>query len=152
MAKETNIPPFGKEGLKLFQQLNPFKQYKFPEVETDTLLSNYKQNVELINRTQNIATETTQSVIDLHKQSFKKVFDQWNEEIMNSISNKPFEEKMTHQAETAKTLVDEMINHMRDVNVVIAESNKNIIDSIQNHLQEGLNESATLVKKGKEQR
>src|SRR5579863_277291 len=116
MDKIVNILPFGEEGLKQFQQFSPFKQYKFPGVNTNTLLSSYEQNVEFMNTAQKIATEATQSMMELQKEYFEKVFNQWSEEVMNSFSKNSFEEKITHQAETAKTMVDEMINYGRDIN------------------------------------
>ena len=56
MTKETNIPPFGA------QRFNPFKQFKLPDVDTETLLSSYQKNMELMNTTQRVVAETTQSI------------------------------------------------------------------------------------------
>ena len=138
MAKETNIPPFMEDS---------FKKFKLPGVDMETLLSSYQKNMELINTTQKIATETTQSVMELQKQYFKKVFDQWNEEVKTNISKTSLDEKTAYKAETAKTAVDETIQHVRDVNSLIAKSNEKIIDSIQTRFKEGLDESAALAKK-----
>lgn len=146
MAKETNIPPFMEEGFC------SFKQFKFPGADMETLLSTYQKNMELMNAAQKITTETTQSVMDLQKQYFKSVFDQWNDEIKNSFSKAPSEEKTAHQAETAKAAVDQTIKHVRDVNAIIAKSNETIIESMQNHFKKSLNESSDLAKKNKDKR
>ncbi|MBY0293436.1 MAG: TIGR01841 family phasin [Alphaproteobacteria bacterium] len=146
MAKETNIPPFMEEGFR------SFKQFKFPGADMETLLSTHQRNMELMNAAQKITTETTQTVMDLQKQYFKSIFDQWNDEVKNSFSKAPSEEKTAHQTETAKAAIDQTIKHVRDVNDIIAKSNETIIESIQKHFKESLNNSADLAKKSKEKR
>ena len=146
MAKETNIPPFMEEGFC------SFKQFKFPGADMETLLSTYQRNMELMNAAQKTTTETTQTVMDLQKQYFKSLFDQWNDEIKNSFSKAPADQKTAHQAEAAKAAVDQTIKHVRDVNAIIAKSNETIIESMQKHFKESLNESSNLAKKSKEKR
>jgi len=146
MTKETNIPPFGEEGL------GSFKNFKFPGVDMETLLASYQRNMELMNTTQRIGAETVQSVMELQNQYLKRVFDQWNEQIKYGFSKSPLEEKTTRQAENAKATVDKTIEHVRDVNSIVAKSNEKIIQSVQKRFKEGLDESLNLAKKGKTQR
>ncbi len=146
MAKETNIPPFMEE------ELNSFKQFKCPGVDMETLLSCYKKNMELMNTTQKIATEATQSVMELQKKYFKSVFDQMNEEVKSNFSKASFAEKAAHQANTAKITADETMKHVRDVSSIIAKSNEQVVESIQKRFKEILDESANQAKKSQEPR
>ena len=109
MAKETNVPPFSEEGFKLFQQFNPFKQFKVPGMDMKSLMSNYQRNIELINATQQVVAEATKSVMELQSEYMKKVFDQWNAQIKYCCSKAPLEEKMAQEAEGAKKAVNQTI-------------------------------------------
>lgn len=149
MTKETNIPPFGEEGFRTF---NPFKQFKYPGVDMETLMATYQRNMELMNSTQQIAMEATQSVMELQREYIKKAFDQWNEQIKYTCSKAPLGEKTAHHVDTTKTAVDQTIEHVRDVNSIIAKSNEKIINSVQKRFKESLDESATLAKKSRPHR
>lgn len=151
MAKETNIPPFGEEGLKLFQQVNPFKQFKAPGMDMGFLMSNYQRNIELINATQQVVAEATKSIMKLQSEYMKKVFDQWNAQVKDCCSQIPLEEKTAHQAEAAKTAVNQTIAHTQELNAIVAKSNEKIIDSVQKRFKEGLDESLNPTKGSKKQ-
>lgn len=148
MAKDTNIPPFGEEGLKLFQQFNPFKQFKAPGMDMGVLMSNYQRNMELISATQQVVAEATKSIMELQSEYMKKVFDQWNTQVKDRCSKSPLEEKTAHQAEAAETAVKQTIAHTQALNAIVTKSNEQIIDSVQKRFKEGLDESMNITKKG----
>lgn len=143
MAKGTNIPPFIEEGL------SSFKQFKFPGVDMETLLSSHQRNMELIATTQQIAAESTKSIMELQNEYLKKVFDQWNEQVKCCCSKAPMEEKTTDQAKAAKAVVNEAVEHTQEFNSIIAKSIEKIGQSVQKRMKEGLEESVNLVKKSR---
>ncbi|EKE09306.1 MAG: phasin [uncultured bacterium] len=145
MAKEKNIPPFG-EGL-----FNPFKGMNNPVFDMKTLTANYQQNIELMNSTQKIAVEATQSIMALQNQYLKNIFEQWNKGMKNCLSQIPLEEKMTCQSESTKVMVDKTVEHARDINAIIEKSNEKVVESLQKHFKKGLDESADVTKKMKEE-
>ena len=151
MVKETNIPPFGSEEANPFKKFDAFKQFKLPGLDLETLILNYQRNIELVNSTQQVVAEATKSIMELQSEYMKKGFDQWNVQVKDCCSKAPFEEKTTHQAEAAKTAVNQTIAHAQEVNSIIAKSSEKIIGSVQKRFKEGLDESAILVKKGKVQ-
>ena len=150
MTKETNFPPFGEEGLKVFQQFNPFKQYKFPQNTMEPLFSCHQKNMELMTHIQQLTTETTKSIMDRQNEYFKGIFEQCSEHLKYYGAKSPLEKKTTHHAEISKELFDKTIEHLSEFNSTLTQSNKQIIELFQTRFQEGLNESATLVKNGKE--
>ncbi len=85
MTKEKNIPPFGSE------ETNPFHQFKFPEGSMETLLSNYKKNMELITAAHQLAADSAKSIMDRQNEYCKEVFDKWNEQIKLCSSKAPLE-------------------------------------------------------------
>lgn len=141
MSKKSNVPPF------FGQEFGSFKGLEFPGINMETLLSSYQKNMELMNATQKIATETAQTLMEIQNQYAQKVFGQVNQQAKHALSKAPLEEKTTHQAEVAKTTVDELIKHLRTTNTIIAQSNEQIIESIQKRFKESLDESSELVKK-----
>ena len=147
MAKEANIPPFGEEGLKLFQQCNPFKQFKVPGMDMGVLMSNYQRNMELMTAAQQIASESTKTIIELQNQYVKAFFGQWNEQVKCCCSKAPPEEKIARQSEACKETLDKTIEHLRDVNAEVVKANERIIESVQRHFQESLDESFNLATK-----
>jgi len=66
MIKKNNIPPLGNKKKQALLQI-------------ETLIEEYKSNVELMNMTQQIAIEATNSVIQLQTQYMKQVYDQLSE-------------------------------------------------------------------------
>lgn len=150
MAKETNIPPFGEEGLKLFQQFNPFTQFKFPQGNMEPLLSSHQKNMELMANVQHLTTETTKSIMNRQNEYFKGIFEQCSEHLKCCGAKSPLEEKTAHQAEVSKELFDKTREYLSEVNSTLTQSNKQIIELFQTRFQEGLDESLRAVKKGKE--
>lgn len=144
MAKEENIPPFGE---RLF---NPFKGMNYPAFDMKTLTSSCQKNIELMNSNQKIVAEATQSIMALQNQYLKTIFEQGNKGMKNCLSQAPLEEKMTCQSEVTKAMVDKTVEHARDINSIIEKSNENMIESIQTHFKEGLDESADIAQKMKE--
>jgi len=148
MAKETNVPPFGEEGFKLFQQFNPFKKFQAPGMDMGILMQNYQRNIELMNATQQVVAEATKSIMELQSEYMKKVFDQWNEQAKYCCSKAPLEEKTAQQAMVAKKAVNQTIEHTQELNAIVTKSNENIMDSIQKRFKEGVDESLNITKKG----
>ncbi|HUX80675.1 MAG TPA: phasin family protein [Alphaproteobacteria bacterium] len=150
MAKETNIPPFGNAEANPFKQFDAFKQFKFPGLDLETLLLNYQKNMELMNSTQQVAVEATKSIMKLQNDYFKKVFDQWNEQVKCCCSKTPLEDKTTRQAEVTKAALDQAVEHTQGLTSIVAKSNEKIVDSVQKRIKEGLDESLNLAKKSRE--
>ena len=148
MTKETNAPPFGKEWTTSFNQFNPFKQFKFPGVDAGTLLSSAQKNMELIAKAQQLAADSTKSIIDRQNEYCKDAFDQWNEHLKFCCSKAPLEEKTAHHADISKKAIDKTVTHLRDVNSIIAKTHEKIVESVQNRLKESIDESLNLAKKG----
>ncbi|HUX80435.1 MAG TPA: phasin family protein [Alphaproteobacteria bacterium] len=144
MDKEKNI--FGEESF------NAFKQFKFPGLDLETLLSNYQRNMELMNSTQQVVVEATKSIMELQNDYFKKVFAQWNEQVKYCCSKAPLEDKTTRQAEATKAALDQAVEHTQGLTSIVAKSNEKIIGSVQKHIKEGLDESLNLAKKSREKR
>jgi len=142
MPKETNIPPFNA--------FNSFKNFKFPALNMDIFLSSYQRNIELMNKTMKIATETTQSLMELQSQYVQKAFDQWNEEVKFSFSKTPLDKKTTHEADTVKSTVADAIKHTQNVSSILAKSNEQVIESIQKCFKEVTDKPSGLGKKGNE--
>lgn len=141
MARESNIPPF------LGKEFGSFKNFKFPGGNMDKLLSGYRKNMELMNATQKIVTETMNSLREGQKQYTQKVISEWHKQVENSLSRVPFEEKTAQHTQAVKTTVDETIQHLRSTNSIISQSNKQIIESIQRRFQEVVDESSEILKK-----
>lgn len=144
MAKETHIPPFMEEGL------NPFKHFKFPGADIENLMTMYQKNIELMSSAQEIATETTKSVMELQRQYMKRAFDQWNDQVKSYCSKTPLQEKASSHADAAKEAVNQTLEHIQEVNSIIAKSNEQINKSIQKRFKEGLDESLNMAKKTKD--
>lgn len=143
MAKNTNIPPFMEEGL------NAFKKHKFPGVDMETLLTSYQKNVEFMNAAQQIATETTQSLLELHNKFLLESFEKWNEQLKNNLSTSTPTDKTTQQAESSKAVIDKMIDHAREVHSTVEKSNEKLVNSLQKRIKDSVDESVTLAKKSK---
>jgi phasin family protein len=143
MTKETYTPPFWED------TMNTFKNTKTPWVDMETLMTNYRRNMDLINSTQQIVGEATKSVLQLQTQYVKNVFDQMSEQTKHSLATEALEAKTEPHTERAKATVDQAIAHAREVNTVIAKSNEKIIENFQNRFKESVDESASLAKKAK---
>ncbi len=146
MAKESNVPPFMEQGL------GAFKNFKFPGIDMEALMSSYQKNVELMSKHHQIAIETTQSLVELQNQYIKNAFDMWNEHIKQCCSKSPLEDKTTQHAEAAKETADKTIEHLRNINSVIAKSTEKMNESVQKRFKEGLEESLNMTKKTAEKR
>jgi phasin family protein len=141
MASASNIHPNMNEGL------NFFKQFKFPGAYMETLVAMQQLNTGLLNETQQIAMETTKSVMDLEQQFMKNAFDQWNEEVKYNISKAPLEEKTTHQAEVAKDAVSQISEHANKLSSILTQSNEKFNETLQKHIKMGMEESSNLSKR-----
>jgi phasin family protein len=147
MARETNMPPFGEETFNPFKQFNPLKLFKFPGIDMETLLSSYQKNMELVATTQEIAAESTKSIMELQNAYVKKVFDEWNEHLKYCCSQAPLEEKTAHHAETAKATVNQTIEQVQKLNSILAKSSAKMFSSTQKRIKEGVDESMNLQRK-----
>jgi len=146
MAKESNVPPFMEEGL------GSFKHFKFPGVDMEALMESYRKNLELLSKNQQIAIETTESLMELQNQYIKNAFEKWNENVKQCCSKTPLEEKNTQHSKAAEETVDKTMEHLRDINAVIAKSTAKINESIQKRFKEGLEESLNMTKKTEDRR
>ena len=152
MAKGANIPPFGNEEANPFKQSNPFNQFKLPDGAMETFLSNYQKNMELVTSAQQLAADSTKSILDRQNEYCKNAFDQWNEHIKFCCSKAPLEEKTAHHAEVSKEALDKTGKHLRDVNSIIVKAHEKIAESVQKRLKESLDESLNVAKKSAEKR
>jgi phasin family protein len=141
--KEKNTSSFHEEFL------NSFKNTKYPWLNMKDLMSAYQENMDLMNKTQQIAVETTQAVMELQSKFVQNAFDMWSAQVKDCCSKAPAEEKTATQAEYTKERIDKTMEHLRDLNAVITKSNKKISESIQKRVQEGLDESLNRAKKNK---
>lgn len=143
MSKETHTNPFWNEhGMGL-------KGTKLPWLDPELMMTNYRRNVDLMNTTQQIAAETTKAVMQLQSQYVKDVFEQFGEQTKRNMSTGSPEEKATRQTETTRATFDQTVDHARTLNAIIAKSGEKIIENVQKHLKESLDDSATAAKKTK---
>ena len=143
MTKNTNIPPYMEDAL------NAFKKHKFVGVGVDTFLASYQRNLEFINTAQQVMTETTKSLLGLHKQFLLDAYEQWNDQLTNSFSTSNPVDKVTQQAEASKAAMDRMVEHAQGLQSAVGESNKKLMDSLQKRFKDSVDESANLAKKSK---
>ena len=143
MTKETFTNPFLGDNFKAF------KDTKLPWFDSEFVLSNYRRNMNLINSTQQIAADTTKAIMQLQAQYMKDVFEQLGEQTRQNMSNFSTEEKATKQSEGAKAAIDHAIEHARNVNTLISESNEKIIENVQKRFNEGVEETVAAAKKAK---
>lgn len=143
MTKNTNFPPFMEEGF------GAFKKFKFPGVDTDTLLTNYQRNLEFMNSAQQTVADTTQSLFGLHKQFLLEAFEQWNEQVANAFSPSSPVDKVAQQTEVSKAAMNRMVGHLQDLKSTVEEANKKLMDSLQKRFKDSADESANLAKKDK---
>lgn len=143
MSKETHTNPFWNE------HYMGLKGTKLPWLDPEVIMANYRRNVDLMNTTQQIAAETTKAVMQLQAQYIKDVFEQFSEQTKRNMSASSPEEKATRQTETTKETFDQTIDHARTLNAIIAKSGEKIMENVQKHLKESLDDSAAAVKKTK---
>ena len=146
MTKETNIPPFMEEALK------SFKQFNFTGTDIEDLMSMYKKNIELMNSTQQVAIEATKAMMDLQRSYVQRAMEQWNEQLKATSRQGPTSEKTTSQVEATKDAVTETLEHIQELNSIIAKSNEKIKDSFQKRIKESLDETVNLANKNKKKK
>ncbi len=113
--------------------------------EIENIIEGYKRNVELMAVTQQIAIETTKSVIQLQTQYMKHAFDQLSSQAKHGLSPNVNDD----QSEFGKATVDSAVQHATKINTILTKSNEKIIENVQKRFKEGLEESAATVKKAK---
>lgn len=146
MSKDGYTNPFWGEATK------NWKDAKLPWLDMELMLSNYRRNMDLINTTQQIVTETTKAVVQLQTQYMKEIFEQMNEQTKQNISTASPEEKVAHQSDAAKKNLDQAVEHARNVNEIISKSNEKIIENVQKRFKESVDETASMAKKAKPKR
>ncbi len=144
MTKDSQFPPFMEESM------NSFKQFKFPGMDVESLMKMYQKNVELMNSTQEIASETTRSLMELQQRYIQKALDQWNDHMKVCTSKAPLAEKTSHHTEATKNVVDQTLEHIQKMNAIITKSNEKLNESFQKSFKEGFDESVNMTKKAKE--
>lgn len=143
MSKDTYSNPFWGDHFK------GLKDPKLPWLDTELMLASYRRNMNLINTTQQIAVETTKAVMQIQAQYMKDVFEQISEQTKQNVSTISPEDRAFKQSESTKAVVDQAIEHARNVNTLIAKSNEKIIENVQKRFKEGVDESTALAKKTK---
>ena len=141
MNKETNN--FWGENFKKWNEA------KLPWLDSDLLLSNYRRNAELINTTQQIVAETTKAVIQLQAQYMKEVFEQANTQTKQNMTMGSPEEKVSRQSDATKRNLDQAVEHTRNLNDILSQSNEKIIENVQKRFKETIDETASMAKKTK---
>lgn len=141
MAKDRISHLFGEDMLKNFQDM------KLPMFDPKTLSSFYERNMELINSSQKITAQAAQAMLDLQSKYYKTIFDQWNHEVQKCMSDAPLEEKTSCQAECNKAMLDKTVEHAKNMNDILEQSNKKIVDNLQKHFQGAMHDSAHLAEK-----
>lgn len=134
MTKEAHIPIYMEE------YINFLKQFKFPGSDIGNFIQTYQKNLELMNAAQEIAVETTNTMMGLQRRYMKKTFDQLNDQIKNCCSKAPLNEKTAYSSEAAKATVRQTIEHIQELNSLIAQSNEKLNASIQKRFKENFEE------------
>lgn len=143
MTKDTYTNPFWNDNLM------GLKGAKLPWLDMEQILASQRRNMDLINSTQQIVAETTKAVIQLQAQYMKDTFDELSEQTKKNVSAFSPEEKIVNPSETIKAPLDQAIEHARNVNSLITQSSEKIIENVQKRFKEGMDESASIVKKTK---
>jgi phasin family protein len=79
----------------------------------------------------------------------KDVFEQLSEQTKDNMAPFSPEERVAHQSKATKATLDQAIEHARDVNTLISQSNEKIIENVQKRFKEGVEESMSSTKKQK---
>jgi phasin family protein len=135
MAKDKFTNPFWGDSFP------HFKESRFPWFDSDLMLSSYRRNVDLINTTQQIAAETTKAVIELQAAYMKDIFEQLSEQSKRNFSTFSPEERVAQQKEATKTTFNQAMEHARNVNSLISQSNEKIMENVQKRFKESIDES-----------
>ena len=138
MDIDSQLPPFLEETLK---------SMKMPSENIETILEIYKRNIELMNTTQQIAMEATNTILELQRKHFQRAMDQWNEQMKSPTSMNPAKVKIDDAADATKNHLNKTLDHINEVNAVVEKSNKKIKDSFEKRLKESVNEVVELSKK-----
>lgn len=142
MAKDTQTP--------FVDGLGSFKNLKFPGFNVESLGTSFQKNMEWMTEIQKIATQGTQSLLELETQNVQKALNHCSEHLNCSCLKAPIEVKTAHQAETAKIAVDELSQHMHDVNAIITQTSEQIMGAFQKRFKDGMDECSELVAKNKQ--
>ncbi len=137
MTMDTQFPPFLEETLK---SLN------LPAGNVEAILEIYKKNIELMNTTQQIAIEATNTILELQQKHIQRAIEQWNDQV-KSANRDPADIKIEDTAKATKDKLNETLEHINEVNAVVEKSNKKIKDSFQKRLKESVDEVVELSKK-----
>jgi methyl-accepting chemotaxis protein len=138
MPMDTQFPPFFEEALK---SLN------IPSGNIEALLDIYKKNIELMNTNLQIATEATNTIMELQRKHIENAIEQWQEQVKSASSVDPSDLKIEDAAEATKDKLTETLDHINEVNAVVEKSSKKIKDTFQKRMKESVDEVVELSKK-----
>lgn len=128
------------------ENLNAFKNAKFPWGDNEFIMSSYRRNMEFMNTSQQIAVETIKAVTELQTDYIKSMFGQLSERTKQGLSASSPEEKAARQTDSAIEIIDHAVEHAREINSIMAKSSDKVIENIQKTAKKNLEDAASLAK------
>jgi phasin family protein len=126
-----------------------FTDFKMPGINADQIADSYRKNVEAISAASQVAVEGMQAVIKRQSEIMRESVKDYAQLLRGYSAPTSPEEVASKQAEIAKHAYETTLSHLKEISDLIAKSNAESIELINNRVTEMLDEVKGLAAKKK---
>ncbi len=134
MTKSTVYPFFETDLTKLFAD------FKVPGVDVNAIIASQRKNIEAVTAANQHAIEGMQAVARRQAEILKQTMQEAGGMLTEVLGASTPEEKVAKQADLVKTAFEKALGNMKELAELVAKSNSEAANVINQRVSEGLSE------------
>lgn len=119
--------------------------FKVPGVDVDQLMASQKKNIDAVTKANQVAFEGAQAVARRQADILRATMEEVQKVTQDLMATTSPQDRMTKQAEVAKTAFETSLKNMKELADMMAKSNNEAFDLINKRMGEMMEEVQTLV-------
>jgi phasin family protein len=144
--KSTSNPFIKTDMNQLKDPTKMIADFKIPSVDMKALIDVQRKNIEAFTVVNQTAFEQLQSFASRQTELMRQGLEETARLMSAVMSSSSTQDKVMHQAEVSKSVVEKCMAHMRDATETLAKCNSHAMETVSNRMSDGLEELRGLIK------
>ncbi|HYE52313.1 MAG TPA: phasin family protein [Azospirillaceae bacterium] len=122
-------------------------EYKVPGLDVEGIMAAQRKNIEAVTAANQLALEGVQAVLRRQAEILRQTMEETSSMMSDLIAAGTPEDKVSKQAELAKTAFEKALANMKELAEMVAKSNSEAADVISNRVKESIEEIKSAIAK-----
>ena len=122
-------------------------EYKVPGVDVEAMMAAQRKNIEALTAANQLAVEGVQAVMRRQAEILRQTMEEASSMMSEMVAAGTPEDKVSKQAELAKTAFEKALANMKELAEMVAKSNSEAADVLSNRVKESIEEVKAAIAK-----